>query len=159
MSFLCRDAYSCHRLGDGATVNTRDIHRLLAKDRHVALATNDRGQPRVRMMTIKCHAGKLWCFTGASSTKASQLKVDRRFEFVANLYEEGSAGSLRATGLATIVTDPQKKKELADSFPSFKDHWQSPIDPDFMLLRLDVETVEIERGPDAKAERYVLKKA
>jgi len=139
-------------------MNRQEVLKLLAKDRWVAFATVDGGQPRVRMMTVKYHGGKLWCFTSASSAKADQLRHDDRFELVVHLAEEGGAGSVRAMGRAEIVEDLRIKEELSASFSPFKDHWQSFEDPDFMLLRLNVESVEIELGPDAKAERFALQR-
>lgn len=137
-------------------MNTQELLGLLAKDRWVAFATVDGGQPRVRMMTVLHHRGKLWCFTSASSAKANQLRRNDKFEFVAHMAGEGNVSSLRATGRAEIVDDSVVKKDLSSSFPMFKDHWQSFDDPDFMLLRLDIESIEIERGPDTKAEKFNL---
>ena len=137
-------------------MNAQEMLGLLAKDRWVAFATVDGGQPRVRMMTVLYHRGKLWCFTSSSSAKAHQLRHNDKIEFVAHMAGEGNVSSLRATGRAEIVDDPVVKKELSTSFPVFKDHWQSFDDPDFMLLRLDVESIEIERGPDTKAEKFTL---
>jgi general stress protein 26 len=137
-------------------MNTQELLGLLARDRWVAFATVDDGQPRVRMMTVLYHRGKLWCFTSASSAKANQLRHNDKFEFVAHMAEEGRVSSLRATGQAEIVDDSVVKKELSTSFPVFKDHWQSFDDPDFMLLRLNIESIEVERGPDTKAEKFTL---
>jgi len=137
-------------------MNAQELLGLLAKDRWVALATADGGQPRVRMVTVLNHGGKLWCFTSASSAKACQLRDNDKFEFVAHMAGEGGISSLRAMGRAEIVDDTDIKEEISTSFPVFKDHWQSFDDPDFMLLRLDIESIEIERGPDTKAEKFIL---
>jgi len=137
-------------------MDAQELLRLLAKDRWVAFATVDDGQPRVRMMTVSLHDRQLWCFTSAASAKAGQLKRDDRFELVAHMEGEGNISSLRAMGRAEVVTDLSVKEALATANPSFKEHWSSFEDPDFMLLRLQVESIEIERGPATKAERYVL---
>jgi uncharacterized pyridoxamine 5'-phosphate oxidase family protein len=134
---------------------TQELLGLLEKDRWVAFATVEGDQPRVRMMTVLFHKGKLWCFTSASSAKANQLRLDDKFEFVAHTAGEGNVSSLRATGRAEIVEDLAVKDELSTTFPVFKEHWRSSDDPDFMLLRLSIQSIEVERGPDTKAEKYI----
>lgn len=137
-------------------MNAQQALKILAKDRWVAFATVDEGQPRVRMMTVKYHEGRLWCFTSASSAKIRQLKRESRFEIVANLSEEGSSGSVRAAGRAEMVEDLSVKEDLSKVFEPFKDHWKSHRDPDFMLLRLNIDRLEVETGPDGKPEVFPL---
>lgn len=108
------------------------------------------------MMTIRCYDGHLWTLTSASSAKAQQLRLNDRFEFVAHLAEDKGISSLRASGRAEVIEDASVRRRLASSCQSFDDHWSSPDDPDFMLLRLDVDAIEVERGPDTKAERHLI---
>lgn len=132
------------------------LQKLIGSDKWVAFATTDGDRPRVRMMTVRCYRGGLWTFTSASSAKAKQLGLNNKFEFVAHLAGEGGVSSVRASGWAETIDDTTVRRELAASSPSFGDHWSSFEDPDFMLLKLNIETMEVERGPDTKAERYVL---
>lgn len=137
-------------------MDTEQLEKLMGVDRWAAFATMDDDQPRVRMMTVRWHGGSLWSFTSAFSAKGGQLKRNDKFEFVIHMAGEGNVSSLRAAGRAEMIGDPSIREELAAASPSFKEHWSSSDDPDFMLLRLNIDAVEIERGPDTKAERYTL---
>lgn len=122
----------------------------------VHVATWDGEFPRVRPMSLVYEAGRFWVCTGSKDAKAGQLASHPVFEFSLLLEGDGCRGTLRGSGHARIVTDPDERRAVAGFIPFFADYWKSPDDPSFFPVELLVERLEHMRPGEMHSEVIVL---
>lgn len=109
---------------------------------HVFLATDDKGHPRVRPVTLISYEKKLWIATDTKSAKVKQIKKNPRLEFSFAFKEKDQDCCLRVLGVAKIVKDRAIKTKLAAHLPFFKEHWKNSDDPNYTLLEIRPREVE-----------------
>ncbi|MGO9450470.1 MAG: pyridoxamine 5'-phosphate oxidase family protein [Candidatus Binataceae bacterium] len=125
-----------------------DQVRTVARSANRAyLATNDGGQPRVRVVFPAFEERTLWIATKRTSAKARQIARDPRVEL---FYEASGArpiAHLTVTGTARIVDDSSAKDRLwnAGLFGyNLAEFWpRGPRSEDFALLRITPSRIEL----------------
>jgi len=125
---------------------------------HVFLATDDKGHPRVRPVTLISYEKKLWIATDTKSAKVKQIKKNPKLEFSFAFKEKDQDCCLRVLGVAKIVKDREIKTKLAAHLPFFKEHWRNSDDPNYTLLEIrprEVECVTPEETLHVKFSRLV----
>lgn len=116
----------------------------------VFMASVDNNKPRVRTMALIKHEKKWWCCTKASRQKINQFRKNPKFEFCNIIKHETNIGSIRARGNAIIIDDLDIKRKVSNSIPFFKGYWDSPKDPNFILINLDIEEILVQSPFDKK---------
>ena len=123
----------------------------------IFMATIENDQPRVRLMALIEHERQWWCCTMASRAKIRQLSKNSKFEFCNTIKNESSIGSIRASGDAEIIEDNKIKTNLSKAIPFFKGYWDSPDDPQFALIRLNIEEIVVQSPFDKKFYEFIIK--
>ncbi|MFO7627782.1 MAG: pyridoxamine 5'-phosphate oxidase family protein [Candidatus Fermentibacteraceae bacterium] len=125
---------------------------LLSDVQMVYVATWDGEFPRVRPMSLVYKNGRFWVCTGSKDAKARQLVSNPAFEFSLLLEGDGCRGTLRGSGRARMVTDPDERRAVAGLVPFFEDYWQEPNDPSFFPVELLVNRLEHMRPGEMHSE-------
>jgi len=107
----------------------------------VHLSTLDGKQPRVRSMALTVHDQNLWVVTITADDKVSQIRRNSNVEFTFIVPGKERTGCLRATAEAIIIEDQSARDEVASVIPWFTGYWESPEDPNFTLIRLDLKRI------------------
>jgi general stress protein 26 len=105
------------------------------------LSTLDGNQPRVRMMALTVHDQKLWAVTRSGDDKVGQIRKNPNVEFTFAVQGKERTGCLRATAEACIMEDQKTRGDIASVIPWFSGYWESPEDPNFTLIRLDLKKI------------------
>jgi len=129
---------------------------LLRDVQKVHVATWDGEFPRVRPMTLVYRDEKFWVCTGSMDAKAGQIASHPVFEFSLLLEGDGCMGTLRGSGRARMVTEPDERREVAGFIPFFADYWKSPDDPSFFPVELLVDRLEHMRPGEMHSEVIIL---
>ena len=108
------------------------------------LATSENNQPRVRPMALIYFKDQSWCCSIGGRPKIDQISKNNKFEFAVIAPEREDMSTIRGSGKASKEEDPDIKKELADFIPWFSGYWDSYEDPNFVLIRLDLEKIEVQ---------------
>jgi general stress protein 26 len=123
---------------------------------HVYLATAEGTQPRVRPVTLIDLEQRFWIVTGAKSAKAAQIRKNPNVEFCLPLTQDDRTGYVRVAGVAEAVEDRPTRARIASQIAFFGDHWDSPDDPDFTLLRISRVAVEYLAPGATEAETFLV---
>ena len=108
------------------------------------LATSENNQPRVRPMALIYYKDQSWCCSIAGRPKIDQIRNNNKFEFAVIAPEREDMSTIRGRGKASIEENLEIKKELADFISWFSGYWDSYEDPNFTLIRLDLEKIEVQ---------------
>jgi general stress protein 26 len=127
-----------------------DVWKYFENQPLIHLATIENDQPRVRLMSITAHKGKLWSATKTHWDKVAQIEKNPKIEFTMTVRNERGWGCLRATGNASIVRDPETKAEISKAIPWFSSYWPSSTDPSFTLLQLNLDLIRFDNNDDGK---------
>lgn len=125
-----------------ATLQLEDIKPYLFKSPLVSVATIEDDQPRVRPMSLIAHEEQLWLTSRAYEEKMKQIQANNKIEFCFLVRDEFN-GLIRATGRAIIIEDLKTKEQASKSISFFKNYWESPNDPNFGLMRLEIDQLRI----------------
>ena len=93
------------------------------------------------MMALTVHDQKLWLATRTGDDKVSQIQKNSNVEFTLAVQGKERTGCLRATAEASIVEDHSTRFDVASAIPWFTGYWQSSVDPNFTLIRLDMKKI------------------
>ena len=137
-------------------MNLKQVYKFMKEMDIVFIATIERDQPKVRVMALIEHENQWWCCTMASRAKVEQLRDNPKFEFCNTVKYESNIGSIRAKGHAKIIDDLEIKLNVSKAIPFFKGYWDSHDDPQFVLIRLNVEIIVIQSPFDKKFYEYVV---
>jgi uncharacterized pyridoxamine 5'-phosphate oxidase family protein len=111
----------------------KEILDFLAECKMFFLATDDKGQPRVRPMGLVLeHKGKLCFGTNNKKKMFAQIRANPRIEISAS---NGSKW-LRVTGNAALNADRDAKVKALDAMPALKNMY-SPDDGLFEIFQLE----------------------
>ncbi|MHA1908064.1 MAG: pyridoxamine 5'-phosphate oxidase family protein [Candidatus Thorarchaeota archaeon] len=116
----------------------------------VHLSTMDGNQPRVRMMALTVHDEKLWLVTRTKDDKVDQISKNEKVEFTCTVRGKERTGCLRATADAIIVEDSSTREEVAKTIPWFTGYWESSNDPNYTLIRLDLNKILFDHHESSK---------
>jgi general stress protein 26 len=116
----------------------------------VHLATVEGSFPRVRPICLIAHKKLLWAATHTSWDKVHQIRNNGRVEFTLLYKDKDRIGGIRAAGRAQIIDDPITKETLSTVIPFFNDHWSSPTDPEYTLLRFDLDLIRVDHTDGKK---------
>jgi general stress protein 26 len=120
-----------------------EVLGLLGNMSLVNLATIDGDQPRVRAVTLIVHKDQFWISSRTSTSKMKQIRSNNRVEINLNVGSDDDFGSVRATGKLQIIDDPALRTELAGQMSFFNMFWKSPEDPEYTLMRLDLNKIQV----------------
>jgi uncharacterized pyridoxamine 5'-phosphate oxidase family protein len=120
----------------------------------VFLATCDRGQPRVRPVTLLHYDNKFWVGTGTYDAKIQQIKGNNKVEICLFVDQEKNRGYIRGIGVANIVEDDRMRKLLSEQMPYFKEFWKGPYDPDYTLLEIGLSKIEYLKPGAFKVDKF-----
>ena len=126
------------------TLNEIEAH--FKRQNLVSLATADRDQPRVRIVSLILINGGFYVITGArggaQTAKVRQIRQNPKVEFVMRVERNGQIGNIRAAGTASIVEDHALKTRLFEEIEWVGGYFGSPEDPSYVLLQIDVRSYE-----------------
>jgi general stress protein 26 len=131
-------------------VATKDeIRKIVEEAQWGYLATSHSGQPSVRPISVLADEDlTFWMATGASSRKAQQIRANPRVEMC--FATPTGAAHVRCSGSAEIVEDKGKKEWFFASRDYMADHFSGPGDPNYALVKLVPEKIEV--MPEGKME-------
>lgn len=111
-----------------------------------ALATASPEGPRVRMVHPTWEGQTLWFATGTTSPKVAQLGRDPRVDIQFQVAPPDFVHVL-VRGRAAIVRDGAEKKRVWDVIDyDLSQFWPGgPTDPNYTLVRIDPERVELSK--------------
>jgi len=132
----------------------REAWACLKPVQMIHLATWDGRYPRVRPVSLIFVDDRFWFCTGTEDAKVGQMQRNPAFEFSLMLEKGESRGTLRCSGNARIVTNQDDKSRMAAQIPFFDQYWESPEDPTYCLLELQVEDVEFMRPGEMTSIRF-----
>ncbi len=108
------------------------------------LATSENDQPHVRPMALIYYKNQSWCCSIGGRPKIDQIRNNNKIEFAAIAPEREDMSTIRGTGKGSIEENLEIKKELAEFIPWFSGYWGSYEDPGFVLIKLDLEKIEVQ---------------
>lgn len=118
-----------------------EVWRLFEAGELIHLSTIDDDHPRVRIVSFTVHDQKIWVATRSGDDKVTQIQKNPNVEFTLPVRGPQKTGCLRASAKAIIVDDPIKREDVASAIPWFTGYWTSSEDPDFTLIRLDMNKI------------------
>ncbi len=93
------------------------------------------------MALINCD-DEYWLTSRSYEEKMDQIRENANFEFSFNDREK-LKGMIRVTGKAYVVEDLKIKEKVSKAIPFFKDYFTEPADPNYGLIKLDIEEVRV----------------
>ena len=108
------------------------------------LATVDGTQPKVRPMALIYHKDTCWFVSIAGRKKIEEIEVNNNVEFAINPHDRENLSTIRGTGKAILVDDPEVRQDLANAIPWFDGYWESAEDPRFYLYKIDLEKLSVQ---------------
>jgi uncharacterized pyridoxamine 5'-phosphate oxidase family protein len=130
---------------------------LLKDEETVYLATLDGRAPRVRPVTLIRHTTGFYVITSTLDAKIKQITAVPSVEICVPLSGERGRGYLRITGTMSIQTDPDIRRDVADSASYFIQYWNSWEDSDYTLLSLDIESIDHMHPRDTYPKKYLVR--
>lgn len=135
----------------------KDEVRKYFKDlQFIYLATCEGDQPRVRPVTLVCLDERFWIFTGTDNAKTQQIQKNPKIEFCLSLEKKERRGYVRAAGLAKIIQDKDIKLSISKRCDFFSRYWESPDDPNYTLIELQLVEIEYWRPDDITVRKFKL---
>ncbi|MBK5112188.1 MAG: pyridoxamine 5'-phosphate oxidase family protein [Candidatus Heimdallarchaeota archaeon] len=122
--------------------NFEDVKKHLLQMPLVFFSTVEKNQPRVRPMALINCDNEYWLTSRSYEEKMDQVKENAKFEFSFN-EQENLKGMIRITGKAYVIEDLKIKEKLSKAIPFFKDYYTEPADPNFGLIKLEIEEVRV----------------
>ncbi|MDQ7778842.1 MAG: pyridoxamine 5'-phosphate oxidase family protein [Planctomycetota bacterium] len=124
-----------------AKATRRDVLKLVKSCSFGFMSTCDKGQPRVRPMTpIVDDDFTFWICTGTNDRKMRQVKLNPRIELC---YINDKCEHVRMAGPARVWTSLVTRRELYSRAKWLADHFKTPTDPRFGLLRFKPKKAEV----------------
>jgi general stress protein 26 len=114
----------------------------------ISLATCLGNRPAVRPMTILRLEGGFYTLTFCDSRKVSQIRANPRCQMFLGLADGENSGFVRADCTAVEVVDRNLKERLYEAASYAHQFWSSAADPNYCLLRLDIDAVDLMRPGD-----------
>ncbi len=137
----------------------KEAMQLLRKMSVVHLATCKDNIPQVRPVTLIPLHGKFWITTDTNSTKAAHIRENKNVEFCLFMGMDEKMqhkGYLRGASVAHIISDPEIRKHVAENTPFSKTFWQTPEDPGFTLLQIEIKNIEYMKPQGTEVFRFSL---
>lgn len=117
-----------------------EIESWLEGDNLIYLATVEGDQPKVRPVSLIRSEDGYYVITGArggrNAGKVRQIESNPRVEYYLTLADGEKRGFIRGECNASIVEDPSIKARLHGQVVWAKSYFESPSQPDYVLLRL-----------------------
>ncbi|MDF1541213.1 MAG: pyridoxamine 5'-phosphate oxidase family protein [Candidatus Thorarchaeota archaeon] len=132
------------------TMSLEEIWPYFEAGELVHVSTLDGDQPRVRAMALTAYNKKLWLVTRTRDDKVAQIRKNPKVEFTYTVRGETRTGMLRATAKAIIVDDSRIREDVVNVIPWFTGYWESSKDPNFTLIRLDLERILFDHHESSK---------
>ena len=121
-----------------------DIIDYLKKQPLMYLANIEGDQPRVRPVALIYHKDTCWFVSIAGRDKIKQLEVNNNVEFAINPHDDEKLSTIRGTGKAILIDDPEIRRDVANAIPWFDGYWESSEDPRFYLYEIDLEKLSVQ---------------
>jgi general stress protein 26 len=130
-----------------------EIRRIVGEAKWAYLATSASDQPSVRpVSTLVDEDLVCWIGTHACTRKVGQVKANPRVE-MCFCTPEGRA-HVRFSGAMEIVEDKQKKEWFFSVREYMASYLSGPDDPDYVLLRLTPDKIEVMPAAKMEYEAY-----
>lgn len=127
-----------------------EVKELMREVGWGAFATTDGEKVGVRPMGgWAWMGGELWCATGRSSDKVSQLGKVPHAEYC---FGNPMGKHVRISGPCTVSTDDEVKRKLYDAVPLLQRYISSPTDPEYVVLRMKPDRIRLMATVDQKYE-------
>ena len=98
------------------------------------LASDDRGQPRVRPVSpVRTDGFTVWVASMRSSGKTGEIEGNRRVELC---YLSEGHDQVRITGIAGLVADAAERQAIWDANPLLRAYLNSIDNPEFLLYKV-----------------------
>ena len=133
-----------------------EIEAMFDEYRFVYMATVEGDRPRVRPMTMNYLDDKFWILTGANDAKMAQLNDNPNVELCLPVEKGENTGYFRFIGKAVSVQDMAVKTSISERVDYFSAYWKTPEDPSYILLEIEMESVEHMRPGEITAKTYSL---
>ena len=65
-------------------------------------------------------------------------------EFAINPQDREGMSTIRGTGKAILMDEPEIRKDVANTIPWFDGFWESSDDPRFFLYKIDLEKISVQ---------------
>ena len=125
-------------------MKVEDVIDYLKKQPLMYLANIDGDQPRVRPMALIYHKDTCWFVSVAEREKIIQIEKNNNVEFAINPHDDDKLSTIRGTGKAILVDDPEIRKDVATAIPWFDGFWESSEDPRFYLYKIELEKLSVQ---------------
>lgn len=106
----------------------------------VYLGTVDGLQPRVRPVSLIHLYDRFFVITGArggvNAAKLQQIRRNPRVEYYMPVKHERGEGFIRGSGEASIIEEPELKKQVFNMVDWAPAYFSSPDNPDYVLLEI-----------------------
>ena len=122
----------------------KDITDFFKTQPLMYLATSENNQPHVRPMALIYYNDQSWCCSIGGRPKIDQIKNNNKIEFAVIAPDREDMSTIRGRGKASIEKNLDVKKELSEFITWFSGYWDSYEDPNFVLIRLDLEKIEVQ---------------
>jgi general stress protein 26 len=117
----------------------------------ISLATCLGNRPAVRPMTVLRLEGGFYTLTFCDSRKVAQIRANPRCQMFLGLADGEDSGFVRADCTAVEIVDEGMKEKLYRAADYAHQFWSGASDPNFCLLRLDIDVIELMRPGDMYA--------
>ena len=108
---------------------------------YVATCVDD--QPYVRAMMLIYRDERIFFATGSTDNKVGQIARNPRTEVCIGIGED--EGSLRLRGSLSFVHNEDTRAEIHGCAGFIQGFWESPEDPDYVLMEFKPESFELMR--------------
>ena len=132
----------------------KKIWSYLQETQFVYFATCDRGQPRVRPVTLIHLDEDFYVATGSGDAKVGQIGENPKIEFCLMLQEGDYWGYVRGIGAAGISRDNKQKTLIHEKIPFLRQFWETPDDPAYTLLKIDLKEIEFLKPGEFKTKKF-----
>ncbi|HPY95622.1 MAG TPA: pyridoxamine 5'-phosphate oxidase family protein [Candidatus Cloacimonadota bacterium] len=133
-----------------------EMFSLIRENQESYLATSLNNQPYVRPLILFYAWGRFWYISLKNEAKTAQIQSNKRIEVCIPLRESGNTGYIRAIGSAKIVNDPNLKYDAIDFCYFFDEYFDGADDPNYILIELFFEQMELMRPGDSYSEKINL---
>ena len=135
-------------------MNKEEVIDLIRDAGYGVLATCEGNQPRVRpMMPYYVENGQLLVALLSRSRTIPQINKNPMVEVC---YVDRKMWYCRIAGKAKVSSNPEKKMILWDNIPMLRQYFGSIEDPNFIMLEVDIQSVEAMTPHQKEPEKITL---
>ncbi len=134
----------------------QEIFSLIHENQYCYFSTSLNNQPFLRPMVLFYAYSRFWIVTFKKDAKIQQVQTNNKIEICIPLHETGNTGFIRAQGIAKIIKDNNIKREAIDFCYFFDDYFEGIDDPDYMLIELIFDQMQLMRPGESYSTKLSL---